>query len=535
MASLLPLPSYSPATESWESYLEQFECYLEANAFTDLTDSQETALFLTVCGSEVFETAQALVAPLAMQAAAWDTLMEKLKGHYAPKISRIAAHHVFHHRIQIEGETICEFLSGRLHITSDLTLKHAIEEAQAVEAAKHSTTEIRKGNSPTIPKKLTPVHHGEISESKSCSDEEDDICHIKQEHGKVKGNKKSLARYANKDCHAFTNYRCSAELTVVRADGSEHWKIYVTVTIEGKPCDMEVDTGSSLSIVSWRARICLGMQLAKIEIFIFLTNLLRAFSFQLPEGVKEINQEAIGIVRMKALARSYVWWPGIDAEIEGWVKRCEPCQVSRPDPPKAPVQSWEPTQSPWSRVHVDFVGPFQGQHFLIVVDSQSKWLEVVPTSTVSTRATINALRKLFATHGLPDTLVSDNGTAFTSAEFKEFLRLAEFLLAQHTTPSVVTGRSPAELLMGRRLTTLLDHMHPDRALEQRPSTVVQGAPRGFFPGDTVYVRNYGPGQGWVPGTIARCTGPVSYEVGLEGGLVWKRHLDQIRTRTSPNR
>ncbi|XP_033006721.1 cytochrome P450 2J2-like [Lacerta agilis] len=40
------------------------------------------------------------------------------------------------------------------------------------------------------------------------------------------------------------------------------------------------------------ARICLGMQLAKIEIFIFLTSLLRAFSFQLPEGVKELNQEA---------------------------------------------------------------------------------------------------------------------------------------------------------------------------------------------------------------------------------------------------
>uniref|UniRef100_A0A670K3G9 Uncharacterized protein n=1 Tax=Podarcis muralis TaxID=64176 RepID=A0A670K3G9_PODMU len=41
------------------------------------------------------------------------------------------------------------------------------------------------------------------------------------------------------------------------------------------------------------ARICLGMQLVKIEIFIFLTSLLRAFSFQLPEGVKELNQEAI--------------------------------------------------------------------------------------------------------------------------------------------------------------------------------------------------------------------------------------------------
>ncbi|XP_053246742.1 cytochrome P450 2J2-like isoform X3 [Podarcis raffonei] len=41
------------------------------------------------------------------------------------------------------------------------------------------------------------------------------------------------------------------------------------------------------------ARICLGMQLAKIEIFIFLTSLLRTFSFQLPEGVKELNQEPL--------------------------------------------------------------------------------------------------------------------------------------------------------------------------------------------------------------------------------------------------
>ncbi|XP_053230834.1 uncharacterized protein K02A2.6-like [Podarcis raffonei] len=230
-----------------------------------------------------------------------------------------------------------------------------------------------------------------------------------------------------------------------------------------------------------------------------------------------------GIIPMKALARSYVWWPGIDSEIEGWVKRCEPCQVSWPDPPKAPVQSWESTQSPWSQVHVDFTGPFQGQHFLIVVDSQSKGLEVVPTSTMSARATINTFRKLFVTHGLPDILVSNNGTTFTSAEFKEFvtndgihihsapfhpatnsqaermvhttkdalrrmvhgdwtLRLAEFLLAQHIPRSTVTGWSLEELLMGRRLTTLLDRIHPDRALEQQPSTVVQGAPRRFSPG-----------------------------------------------------
>ncbi|XP_053229066.1 uncharacterized protein K02A2.6-like, partial [Podarcis raffonei] len=127
-----------------------------------------------------------------------------------------------------------------------------------------------------------------------------------------------------------------------------------------------------------------------------------------------------GVVRMKALARSYVWWPGIDGEIEAWVKHCQACQESRPDPPRAPVQSRESARAPWSRLHVDFAGPFQGKTFFIVVDSYTKWLEVALVPSTSTSAAIRVLRRLFATHGLPDTLVSDNGTAFTSGEFQTF-------------------------------------------------------------------------------------------------------------------
>ncbi|XP_054838688.1 cytochrome P450 2J4-like [Eublepharis macularius] len=41
------------------------------------------------------------------------------------------------------------------------------------------------------------------------------------------------------------------------------------------------------------ARACVGEQLARIELFVFFTNLLRAFSFQLPEGVTEINRKPI--------------------------------------------------------------------------------------------------------------------------------------------------------------------------------------------------------------------------------------------------
>lgn len=60
--------------------------------------------------------------------------------------------------------------------------------------------------------------------------------------------------------------------------------------------------------------------------------------------------------------------------------------------------------------------------FLIVVDAFSNWAEVEVIQSTKSTAIINCLRSLFATHGLPDVIVSDNGTAFMSAEMKEFLK-----------------------------------------------------------------------------------------------------------------
>lgn len=59
--------------------------------------------------------------------------------------------------------------------------------------------------------------------------------------------------------------------------------------------------------------------------------------------------------------------------------------------------------------------------FLIVVDAHSKWPEVIPMSTRSAVRTIEKLRKLFPTYGLPEQLVSDDGTQFTADEFWAFV------------------------------------------------------------------------------------------------------------------
>ena len=68
-----------------------------------------------------------------------------------------------------------------------------------------------------------------------------------------------------------------------------------------------------------------------------------------------------------------------------------------------------------------YAGPLLGKHFLVVVDAHSKWLDVIIVPSTSSIATSNVLRTIFATHGLPEVIVSDKGTAFTSNESQAFL------------------------------------------------------------------------------------------------------------------
>ncbi|CAI5788032.1 Hypothetical predicted protein [Podarcis lilfordi] len=184
MASLVPLPPFAPASESWDSYLTQFDCYLQANE-------------LTLCGPEVFETARALVAPVAVQATLWDTIQEKLHNHYAPKPSKIAARHAFYHQNKAEGESINNYTAAlwkaALHY---LTVQKAIEEAVASEAAERSAQEIRKASSPRLARKTVPVHHEEASSDEASSSEDDDVHQTKGERGKFQQKSKGQSECA---------------------------------------------------------------------------------------------------------------------------------------------------------------------------------------------------------------------------------------------------------------------------------------------------------------------------------------------------
>ena len=217
--------------------------------------------------------------------------------------------------------------------------------------------------------------------------------------------------------------------------------------------------------------------------------------------LKKLHQYHPGMVKMKDLGWNYVWWPGMDVDFEEKVNCCYTFQSSRTSPARTPLHPWERPREPWHCIHMD-CADYNGKNLPIVTNVHSKWKEVYLTGATNSTTTIEKLMCCFATHGLPNLFVSDNGTCFTSLEFAEFTRkdgikhklvspyhqatnsqaessikivksglrrmsggtletkLSRFLLSYRTTPYATTGVTSAELLMKRKLQTNLDKLKP---------------------------------------------------------------------------
>ena len=298
--------------------------------------------------------------------------------------------------------------------------------------------------------------------------------------------------------------------------------------------------------------------------------------------LEELHEGHPGIARMKALARSFVWWPGIDKELELKVKQCESCQKNQHLPATAPIQPWEFPKTPWSRLHIDYAGPVDGHMFLVIVDAYSKWLDVRIAKQANSRTTISILRSIFATHGIPELIVSDNGTPFTSYEFQAFTqsngirhntsapyhpatngqaeravqtfkqylrkategsledRLSQFLFRYRITPHSTTGSAPAQLLMGRLPRSRLDLLRPNlhnkvqQQQERQKAYKDNRAPtRSFAINDAVLVADLPARYTWLPGIITKILGSRSYEIRLTDNRTIRRHIDHIRTNSIP--
>lgn len=121
-----------------------------------------------------------------------------------------------------------------------------------------------------------------------------------------------------------------------------------------------------------------------------------------------------GLVKTKQRIRTKVWWAGIDKQVENRCKTCHGCQlVGLPTPPE-PLGHTEFPSQPWIDLAADLMGPLPS-------DFYSRYFEVDILTSVTSTKVIESLEKIFCTHGLPQSLNTDNGKQL-SDEFECFLK-----------------------------------------------------------------------------------------------------------------
>ena len=129
---------------------------------------------------------------------------------------------------------------------------------------------------------------------------------------------------------------------------------------------------------------------------------------------------------MKQRCREEVWWPGMDKQVENWIRDCEACFLSGKSvrPRVALLQPVQWPAGPWDRIQIDIFGELHAapysQRFMIVVHNIFlKWQEVQVVQNVTNPTVIDFLRSLFVRWGLPRVIFTDNGPQFTSFQCEE--------------------------------------------------------------------------------------------------------------------
>ncbi|UYV61429.1 K02A2.6-like [Cordylochernes scorpioides] len=222
--------------------------------------------------------------------------------------------------------------------------------------------------------------------------------------------------------------------------------------------------------------------------------LMRSCRLVIPASMKleildKLHAGHFGITKTRLRARETVWWPGISEEIAETVRKCSVCiqeAVSKHEPL---IPTNFPTR-PWQKIGMDLF-KFENKWYLVDIDYYSRFPEMTQLDRLTANVVVRSCKSIFARHGIPETVVSDNGTQFGAArEFANFARqygfqhvtssprfpqsngmaeagvkIAKLILKKNQDPSLglleyrstplENGYSPAELLMGRKLRTTL--------------------------------------------------------------------------------
>ncbi|XP_055621960.1 uncharacterized protein LOC129765578 [Toxorhynchites rutilus septentrionalis] len=124
------------------------------------------------------------------------------------------------------------------------------------------------------------------------------------------------------------------------------------------------------------------------------------------------------------------FWPGMAKEIKNFCRECVQCQTSKAVNINAtpPMGSQKPVEYPWQFVTLDYIGPLpvsgkkRSTCLLVATDVFSKFVLVQPFREAKADSLVDFVENMiFRLFGVPEIVLTDNGTQFLSKIFRELL------------------------------------------------------------------------------------------------------------------
>ncbi|KAK3572485.1 hypothetical protein QTP86_033914 [Hemibagrus guttatus] len=144
-----------------------------------------------------------------------------------------------------------------------------------------------------------------------------------------------------------------------------------------------------------------------------------------------------GVNETLLLLKQHFWWPNIasdiynSSDVRRYVQACRECAISKSPRhlPSGKLQPLPVPNRPWSHLGVDFITDLPVSNgctcVLVVVDRFSKSCRLIPLPWLPTAMDTAELmfNYVFRYYGLPEDIVSDRGSQFTSRVWRSFFKL----------------------------------------------------------------------------------------------------------------
>ncbi|XP_075527058.1 uncharacterized protein LOC142559328 [Dermacentor variabilis] len=472
---------------SWDEYVERLEMFCEANKIAK--EEQKRAVLLSCCGEEAYGLIVTLVKPARPTTATYEEIKTAVRKHLHPRPSELYARFLFYKRNQAAEESVADYVTalrklaedcgfGDVQLPMDIMMRDRFvcglqnEAVQQRLLAEHDLT--------------FNVAYDMAATAEATAKQQRDIrMHGRDEAKDCQGMIQATHTKQDATAEGSSCYRCNvgAVLAHHTTDGKEQPIAYASRTLGACERNYAQIDKEGLAVVFGVKRF--HQYLAGREFTVITDHKPLLGLFNTDKRVPEVVSPRMlrWILCLSAYNYSLQYRRGQENSNADALSRLPaPGGEDEPHPP-GDVLLLEAVEC----------APMQAADIAALI-KKDKVLSMVKEWILS---------------GWPSTQLD-----------------SKFAPYEHTTPHSVTGKSPAELMFGRRLRTALDRLHPDRQYvpePQRPEI------KRFHVGDAVYAKSFCPGPRRKAARVVAVRGPVSYVVQLDNGERHHRHRNELRS------